>query len=316
MGIDVPDLSIVFMGTPDFALPSLEALYQSRHQIVGIVTAPDKPRGRGQRKSHLPVKSFAQNHSVPLLQPDLLKDSQFIQSLQQFKADLFVVVAFRILPAVVFEIPPQGSVNLHASLLPKYRGAAPINWALMNGEKQTGVTTFFIRQQVDTGSLILQKPIDIAPEDDTGSLHDKLASLGAGVLLETVESIAQDNVETRLQDESQVSAAPKIHRHMCAIDWRRPAVEIQDFIRGLSPYPAAFSHLDNKTYKILKAHLGSPSKSSQHPGTVLTASGDIIEVQCGDGSLLVQELQPPSRKHMSSGDFLRGHALEPGDQFT
>jgi methionyl-tRNA formyltransferase len=218
-------MRIVFMGTPDFAIPSLEKLVNSKHEVVGVVTATDKPSGRGLRLSESPVKKFSKAHNLKILTPENLKSDVFFHSLKELAPDLLVVVAFRILPETIFSLPPLGTVNLHASLLPKYRGAAPINWAIMNGETKTGLTTFFIQKKVDTGDLILQKEVDILPKENFGELHDRMANLGADLLLQTVDLIEKGEVKPQKQDDTQATPAPKILREHCQIDWSEEAIQ-------------------------------------------------------------------------------------------
>ncbi|MBL7961537.1 methionyl-tRNA formyltransferase [bacterium] len=307
-------LKIIFMGTAEFAVPCLKKLYESPHQIVAVVTAPDLPRGRGQKVSFTPVKEFAIEHNIDVIQPGVekgsLRDPQFIEQLKTYDADLFLVVAFRILPPEVFELPPLGSINLHGSLLPKFRGAAPINWAVIRGEKETGVTTFFIQKKVDTGNMILQKTLSIGEDETAGEVHDRLSVLGAETLLETVELVAAGKAPRLIQDESQVSTAPKIFKEQCRIDWNLSAWEIKNFVRGLSPHPCAFSILGNEHYKIYKVSIDA-SKTAES-----LTSGDIagidknegIAVVAGDKRIiLIKEIQPPSKKKMSVQEFLRGH---------
>ena len=241
------------MGTPDFALPSLELLLKNNYRVAAIVTAPDKPRGRGQQVSFTPVKQCALKHSLPLLQPESLNDAAFISSLAAFHADLFVVVAFRVLPPQVFSIPAKGAFNLHASLLPKYRGAAPINWAIINGEKESGVTTFFLREKVDTGSIILQARVAIPETMTAGELHDTLSEVGAEIVLQTVRLIETGKAQPRSQDDALSSPAPKIFKDDCRIEWNKPAAMVHNFIRGLSPHPAAWTVHDGTILKIYKA---------------------------------------------------------------
>jgi methionyl-tRNA formyltransferase len=314
------NLKIVFMGTADFAVPSLRTIHGSRHEVVGVVTALDLPRGRGQKVTYTPVKEFALENSIPILQPnpDPLADGGFrnpgfLHALRQFEADLFIVVAFRILPPEVFEIPPLGCVNLHASLLPKFRGAAPINWAIVRGEKETGVTTFFIQKKVDTGNMILQKKTAIGENDTAGELHDRLALLGAETVLETIDLIADDRAAILPQDESRVSTAPKLFKEDCVIRWDRPAEEIRNFIHGLSPHPAAVTHLDRAPYKIFRARADEePFQESFPAGTVVKTDQERgIGVLCGDNRILwITEIQPESKNRMTAAEYLRGHPLE------
>ena len=299
------------MGTPDFALSSLRILREAGHDIAAVVTAPDRKRGRGQQLSPTPVKSYATEHGIPVLQPESLKDPGFAGQLRALAAECFVVVAFRILPEEIFTIPSKGSFNLHASLLPKYRGAAPINWALMKGEKESGVTTFFLKQKVDTGSVILQEAVPV-PEDMTaGELHDVLADLGADVVRRTVELIENGQAQAQAQDDGAATPAPKIFRETCAIPWEKSAREVHNHIRGLSPYPAAWTLSSGRRLQILRACIVEED-STGVPGSVL-ASRKGIRIQCGSGSIAVLELKPEGRKGMKVEEYLRGHMLPVGE---
>jgi methionyl-tRNA formyltransferase len=306
-------MKIVFMGTPDFAVPSLQGLVQSEHEVVAVVTAPDRPAGRGRRLRASPVKKVAQEMNLPLLQPDDLRDPEFLKQLKAVNADLFIVVAFRILPPEVFTIPPKGTVNLHASLLPKYRGAAPIHWAIIHGERETGVTTFFIEEKVDTGEIILQEKVAIGDEETAGELSERLADLGARVLLQTVRLIASGEVHRKKQ-KGAASKAPKITREMCRIDWSKTAVELHNFVRGLSPEPAAFCLFRGKEVKIYRTR-PHDARTNFGPGTVVGVEEDQINVATGKGVISILELQLPGKRRMSAADFLRGNRLEVGDVF-
>lgn len=313
-------LRIVFMGTADFAVPSLERLHQSRHEVLAVVTAPDLPRGRGQKISFTPVKSYAVEHNIPVLQPSAEKGAlrlpAFLDQLGQFRAEVFMVVAFRILPAEVFEMPLKGCVNLHASLLPKYRGAAPINWAIIRGEEETGVTTFFIQQQVDTGNIILQRRLRIRDDETAGELHDRLAELGAETLLETADRISSGPIQALAQNEGEVTTAPKIFKETCRINWNQPAAQIRNFIRGLSPYPAALACLQGEFFKIFSARLADHRLDGLSPGTV-SVHRDQLMVVCANGEVLeILEWQPPSKKRMSMSEYLRGHSLTASAAFS
>lgn len=301
------------MGTPEFAVPSLELLIGSGYSIPAVVTAPDKPRGRGQQLSPTPVKEISLKHNIAVLQPAALTDPAFIQQLVSVAPDLIVVVAFRILPREVFTVPGSGSFNLHASLLPKYRGAAPINWAIINGEKETGVTTFFLQEKVDTGSILLQARLPILPEDNAGTVHDKLAEVGAEIVLHTVRLIEQGKATPKQQDDSLASPAPKIFKEDCRINWNRPAPAIHNRIRGLSPHPAAFTMHGDKVIKLYRSSL-SPMRSQQLPGTVLLDGGRLL-VTTADHLLSIEELQLEGRKRMPVGEFLRGYPLRTGELF-
>ncbi len=299
-------MKIIFFGTPDFALLPLKKIYNSKHQVIAVVTAPDKERGRGRRISFTPVKTFALEHNLPLLQPENLNESDFINKLKSFSADLFVIVAFRILPEAVFTMPPKGSFNLHASLLPLYRGAAPIQWALINGEKQTGVTTFFLEKKVDTGNIIYQKKVNISDEDNFGTLHDKLSIIGAEAVLKTIDIIEKDNITLLKQDELKISFAPKITKDICRINWNKSADEINNLIRGLSPYPGAFFEYKGKNYKLFKA---LPDLSKQDTAGNIVQSKNELKIGCGKGILSILEIQPEGRKRMKINEFLRGNSL-------
>ncbi|MCL5028204.1 MAG: methionyl-tRNA formyltransferase [Bacteroidetes bacterium] len=299
-------MKIIFMGTPDFAVPALSALYESNHSISAVVTGPDKERGRGQKVTYTPIKEFAIKNNIPVLQPEKLKDQSFIGQLKNYNADLFVVVAFRILPEEVFTIPFKGSFNLHGSLLPKYRGAAPIQWALIKGERETGVTTFMLESKVDTGNIILQKKINISDEDDFGSLHDKLSILGANVVLKTVELIDKRNFELKKQDNSLASPAPKITKELCKIDWNKSAEEIHNLIRGLSPYPGAYFTFSNKIIKIYKTRI--IENEDIKPGEMKQTKSS-LKIGCGKNSLEILELQLEGKKRLKIEEFLRGFSF-------
>jgi methionyl-tRNA formyltransferase len=273
-------MKIVFMGTPEFALPSLQQLLEHQGQVVAVVTGVDKPAGRGLRVLENPVKQFAQQAGLPVLQPDKLNDPAFIADLQKLEADLFIVVAFRILPRPVFAIPPRGTINLHAALLPKYRGAAPIQWAIINGETETGVTTFFIDDKMDTGEILLQENTPIGENDTAGDLHDRLAVLGAKVVLETVTQLAEGRLQSRPQ-HGETSLAPKITKDMAQIDWRKSARYVRNFVRGMNPVPAAFTHWQNKLLKIFAAEV-----REHHAPDV--APGEICFVDAPNGELWIQ----------------------------
>ncbi len=296
-------MKIIFMGTPDFAVPSLDVLLKSRHDVVAVVTGPDKERGRGQKLTYTPVKEFAVKNNVPVLQPDRLKDEAFISELKKYNADLFIIVAFRILPREVFVLPAKGSYNLHGSLLPKYRGAAPIQWALINGEKETGVTTFKLEEKVDTGNIILQEKVKIDDEDDFGILHDKLSLIGADVIKKTIELIEKDNIVLQKQDDSLASPAPKITKELCEISWHKPADAVHNLIRGLSPYPGAFFKYDDKIIKIFKTKVSS--SNILQPGEIKHDKKNLY-IGCLTDSLEILELQLEGKKRLQAEEFLRG----------
>lgn len=304
------DLRIVYMGTPEFAVPALEQLVAAGWNIVGVITAPDKPKGRGQKLIPSPVKEAALKHDLNVLQPTNLKSPEFLEELQKLKADLQIVVAFRMLPEVVWNMPPLGTFNLHASLLPDYRGAAPINWAIINGETETGVTTFFLKHEIDTGSVIFQEKVPILPEEDLGDVYTKLMNIGAKLVLKTVEAIAKDEVNPKPQDESKaLHHAPKIYKETCQIDWEKNAIEINNLIRGLSPYPAAWTLLQGKLCKIYKAKAHSENLSDKTAGEWQSDGKNYLKFQCGAGHLEVLEMQLEGKKRMTIKDFLRGNTL-------
>jgi len=303
-------LRIIFMGTPEFAVPSLEALVAGGCSIVAVVTAPDKPQGRGQELKGSPVKECALSHNIPVLQPTNLKSEEFVSQLRQYRADLQVVVAFRMLPEVVWAMPPLGTFNLHASLLPQYRGAAPINWAIINGEKETGLTTFFLRHEIDTGSIIFQEKETIQPDDDAGTLYERLRHKGAGLVLKTVQSVATGTVQPSEQRiEKNLKAAPKIFKETCQINWGQSAASIRNFVRGLSPYPGAWTIIENKVYKIYRV---TRHDSKPFGDTFRTDNKTYLYFSTTDGAVSVEELQPEGKRRMSIGEFFRGNKLETG----
>jgi len=310
-------MRILFMGTPDFAIPTLSTLLEQSYDIPAVVTAPDKPRGRGREVSFTPVKNFCLKKNIPLLQPGELKDPVFLSAVRNLAPDLIVVVAFRILPRELFTIPSRGSINLHASLLPRYRGAAPINWAIINGETETGVTTFFLQERVDTGSVILQARVRIGPDETAGDLHDKLAEVGAEIVLQSVRLIERGQVQTRMQDDRLASAAPKIFREHCSIDWAKSAREIHNFVRGLSPVPCAWTRHAGKLLRIYRTAVmpGGGGRGPALPGTVIAAGEKDLAVQSADGCISILEIQQEGKKRLSAEEFLRGYELRAGDRF-
>lgn len=303
-------MKLVFMGTPEFAVPSLELL-SKHHEVAAVITAPDKPAGRGKKIQESAVKQKAVSLGIPVLQPTNLKDVEFQKQLTDLNADLYVVLAFRMLPESVWSIPKKGTINLHASLLPDYRGAAPINRAIMAGESRTGLTTFHIEKDIDTGMILEQMQMDIHPDEDAGSLHDRMMEKGADLLLSTVNKIEKGELEPKKQKESgDLKSAPKIFREDCEIDWTRPEVEIYNHIRGLSPYPAAWTTATGDDYpaqpfKILKARRAE-FQIAGSPGSILLTDELRLFVKSGKGNLEVIELQAPGKKRMVTSDFLRG----------
>ncbi|HWA05669.1 MAG TPA: methionyl-tRNA formyltransferase [Ignavibacteria bacterium] len=301
-------MNIIFMGTPQFAVPSLNILLNSHHKISAVVTVPDKPKGRGQHLAQSDVKKFAAEAGLNILQPDSLKDPDFIEELKSLSPDLIVVVAFRILPKSVFKLPKFGSINLHASLLPKYRGAAPINWAVINGERETGVTTFFLQEKVDTGSIIMQKSIDIHTDDTAGTVHDKLMKIGAEVVFDTVDLIENTNgaPPAARQNNGEATPAPKIFKDDCRIDFDQAVDKVYDFIRGLSPYPGAFTEYRGKQIKIFSTSK-SHWDSLKGPGRFFIKEGKLY-VSTLNEFLEITELQMEGKKRMSSAEFLNGYS--------
>jgi len=310
-------MRILFMGTPEFAIPSLRTLLEHGYNVVSVVTAPDKPQGRGQKVAPSPVKELALDRNLPVLQPQKLNDPAFVSAVSNLQPELIVVVAFRILPPEVFKIPRLGSFNLHASLLPKFRGAAPINWAIIKGEEETGVTTFFLREKVDTGAVILQARVRIGPDETAGELHDRLADLGAQVVLQTVRAIELDTAKPLAQDESGSSLAPKIFRQDCEIDWRKPALQIHNFVRGLSPSPCAWTRHRGKVIRVYRTERVEDDRihPGEEPGVVVDAGGSRLLIGTRAGLVALAELQQEGRKRMGIAEFLRGFPLKVGDKF-
>lgn len=298
------------MGTPEFAVASLDALMKAGLNIIAVVTAPDKPAGRGLKMHESAVKQYATANGLPVLQPIRLKDPDFILSLQQLKADLQIVVAFRMLPEVVWNMPPLGTINLHGSLLPQYRGAAPINWAVINGEKETGVTTFKLKHEIDTGDILLQRAFGIAEDETAGDVHDRMKVIGADLLVETVKGLAAGTLKEKPQDalatNTVLKHAPKIFTETCVIDWSHSTLDIHNLIRGLSPFPGALTKLDGKVLKIYKS--ATEYQDHQQPiGTVFTDGKNFLKFATSNGFIHVLDLQLEGKKRMSVTDFLRGY---------
>lgn len=310
------DLRIVFLGTPDFAVESLRRIVDGGYNVVGVVTMPDKPAGRGHKMYHSPVKEFALERGLHLMQPVRLKDPEFVEELRSLRADLFVVIAFRMLPEVVWTMPRLGTFNLHASLLPRYRGAAPINWAVINGDTETGVTTFFLKHEIDTGDIIAQERVEILPTDNVGDVHDRLMMLGADLTIKTIDDIIAGDLRPIPQDkligDKEPTPAPKIFKETCKIDWNRPAVAIHNLVRGLSPYPAAWATLLDGDVEVgaVKIFETAPCPCSLAPGEV-RINGSEMTVGCGEQGkgLKILSLQAPGKRRMSTADFLRGSRL-------
>tara|TARA_R110002050_G_scaffold300722_2_gene471958 strand:- start:105141 stop:106091 length:951 start_codon:yes stop_codon:yes gene_type:complete len=306
-------LKIVFLGTPDFAVESLKAIHLSNHQVVGVITMPDKKMGRGRKLTGSAVKNYAVENKLPVLQPERLKNPEFIQELSALNADLFVVVAFRMLPEMVWNMPPLGTVNVHGSLLPQYRGAAPINWAIINGDQETGVTVFKLKHEIDTGDILLRKTIPILPNDNAETMHDKLMELGAQALIESLAKIASGNPQylPQLADEN-LRSAPKIFKDTCKINWHSEAVGVHNFVRGLSPYPAAWTEISNgEKSLIIKIYQTSVSTDiATEIGAIETDGKGYFKIATATNWLAIEELQIPGKKRMKTADLLRGYTFE------
>ncbi len=299
-------MRIVFMGTPDFAVASLNALLEAGHDIAGVVTAADKPAGRGQKIHESAVKQYAVSKGLNVLQPLKLKDPEFLEALKALEAEVQVVVAFRMLPEVVWNMPPKGTINLHASLLPDYRGAAPINHAIINGETETGVTTFFLKHEIDTGDVIFSEKVPIAPDETAGELHDKLMATGAGLLVKTIAAIASNDYQEVPQAIAEGQKhAPKIFKEFCEINWNQPGQQVHNHIRGLSPYPTAFTKLQGKNLKVFKATLTSEQTQAE-PGSFITDGKSYLKFAAQDGYLSLTDIQFEGKKRMQVDEFLRG----------
>lgn len=314
------DLRIVFMGTPEFAVATLRLLVENGYNVVGVVTMPDKPAGRGHKLQESDVKKYAVSQDLLVLQPEKLRDAEFSDTLKSLNADLNIVVAFRMLPEVVWDMPNYGTYNLHGSLLPQYRGAAPINWAIINGEKETGVTTFKLVHEIDSGKIAFQERVEIGDRDNAGVIHDKLMEIGAELVLKTIDAIIDESIELRKQniDEATLKPAPKIFKETCRIDWTQSVQEINNFIRGLSPYPAAHTSLvredESINIKIFDA-LPILAKHSNTIGTILQPDPSYLDIAVTDGFIRILELQVQGRKRMKTAAFLNGFSLKPTDAF-
>ena len=312
------DLRIVFMGTPDFAVASLQALVESGYQVVGVITVPDKPAGRGQKLNESAVKQYAVSKGLKILQPEKLKNPDFIAELESLHADLQVVVAFRMLPEIVWNMPRLGTFNLHGSLLPQYRGAAPLNWAIINGETETGVTTFLLDHEIDTGKILFREKIAISEADTVGSIHDSLMEIGARLVLKTVDALADGTIyaidQESVAEKTELKHAPKIFKDDCRIDWTMPGEKIRNRIRGLSPYPAAWTDLidENGQAQVMKIYFADFAEGADStPGTLSSDGKNFIKVKTADGWLSITDLQLAGKKRMKTVDFLRGfHGIE------
>jgi methionyl-tRNA formyltransferase len=313
-------MRIIFMGTPEFAVASLDILVQNGYDIAAVVTVPDKPAGRGQQVQQSAVKKYALEKGLKVLQPEKLKDEHFVRELKDLKADLQIVVAFRMLPEVVWDMPPLGTYNLHGSLLPKYRGAAPINWAIINGETESGVTSFKLKHEIDTGNMLFQERTPIAKTTTAGELHDTLMQLGAEVILKTVKAVESGHYDLKPQDDSQSIHAPKLFKETCKINWNDPAEKIYNLVRGLSPYPAAFTEFIDKNGQTLNVKVFSCEAIDTTPthkhGTVTSDHKTFVNVACGNGYIRIKELQMAGKKRMPVEEFLRGFKIQDGFKFN
>jgi methionyl-tRNA formyltransferase len=307
-------MKVVFMGTPDFAVSSLNAICQAGYNVVGVVTVPDRQTGRGLKVTYSPVKQYALDHQLPLLQPEKLRDEQFQATLRSWDADIFVVVAFRMLPQSVWAMPSMGTFNLHASLLPQYRGAAPINWAIINGEQETGVTTFMLNERIDEGGILLQRTTPITPDDNAETLHDRLASMGSQLVVETLRGLQQGTLHPKPQPiVTELNLAPKIFKPDCAINWNQQGRRVVDFIRGLSPYPAATMLMEDDkgqehSFKVFQASFQSDANSAV--GQLVTEKKSVLKIGVKDGFLHVLSLQLSGKKRITAEEFLRGHDVK------
>ena len=308
--MDYRELRIVFMGTPEFAVSTLQMLHEQGANIVGVITAPDKPAGRGMQLQETAVKKYAVAQKLHVMQPEKLKNSDFIQELKGLNADLQIVVAFRMLPEIVWNMPPMGTVNLHGSLLPQYRGAAPINWSIINGEAYTGVTTFKLQHEIDTGNILLSEKIAIEPEDNAGALHDKMKNIGAALILETVKRLAEGQIQEQPQADdgmTELKTAPKIFSETCRINWQMDCQSVHNLIRGLSPYPGAYTMINKKRLKIFESVVIHDKDSI--PGTWSTDHETYLRFGCTNGYIAVKDLQLEGKRRMTITDFLRGNKL-------
>lgn len=306
------DLRIIFLGTPDFAAASLKKLVANQVNVVAVITAPDKPKGRGKKLGTSAVKDYAVEAGLPVMQPTNLKSTEFIEELRGYQADLQIVVAFRMLPEVVWNMPPLGTFNLHASLLPQYRGAAPINWAIINGEKETGITTFFLKHEIDTGEIIYQEKEPIKADDNVGSLYMRLMNKGADLVLRTVIAIAEESYPQEPQEMNQdLKPAPKIFKEDCQIDWNQPAEKLRDFVRGLSPYPGAWTTFEGKTLKVFQVERSERS-SNVPAGTFETDGKTFLAATSTDATLDILDLQLEGKRRMKTEEFLRGYQPKNG----
>lgn len=313
-------MRVIFMGTPEFAVPSLESLLHSEHEVVGVVTQPDRPKGRGQTVISSPIKQLAQAQGLPILQPEKMKSPELLDTLAGWRPDVIAVTAFgRILPKSILDLPPSGCVNVHGSLLPRYRGAAPIQWCLINGDKKTGITTMLMDEGMDTGAMLLQQAIPIEPEDTAAELGQRLARVGGDLLIETLKAVADKTVTPQVQDNEKATYAPLLTKEAGMIDWTQSAETLVNRIRGLSPWPGCYSFLNDQRLVLWKAKAvtkGFEIEKSHTPGTILDVDKKELSVLTGEGVLQITEVQPANKKRMTVEQFLQGRSLEPGDILT
>jgi len=306
----MPPPRLVFMGTPEFACPTLRKLIERNEEVIAVVTQPDRPKGRGQRLTPPPVKVLAEEHGIPVLQPEKVRMPEFIAAMADLRPDLIIVVAFgQILPQTLLNIPRFGCINVHASLLPRYRGAAPINWCIINGETETGVTTMQMDAGLDTGDMLVKRAIPIDPDEDASSLHDRLAPVGAEALAETLDLLREGRLDPEKQADALSCYAPMLRKEDGIIDWTAPAPAVKNRVRGMSPWPGAYTFLDGLTLKLFRVSTGS---GTGRPGTVIQAGKNRVEVACGSGSVMLEEVQLEGRKRLTAADFLAGFKIEPG----
>jgi methionyl-tRNA formyltransferase len=304
------------MGTPDFAVPTLERLLKSSHHVAGVVTQPDRPRGRGQQLKFTAVKEIAVQYNIPhIFQPESLKESEFLKNLKHLEADVFVVVAYRILPEVVFDMPRLGTINVHPSLLPKYRGAAPIQWSIINGEVETGVTIIKIAKQIDAGGIILQERVPVQPDETAGSLHDRLALMGADLLLQALEKMQSNDFAPIPQNDAEATPAPKLTREDCHLSFDQSCEAVKNRIHGLSPFPGAFAYLNSQRFNFYKAKSLPSEKSQEIPGTVMVSDKKRIIVSCKTGAVEILEIQREGKQRLPVKEFLKGYSIKSGQKF-
>ena len=308
-------MKVIFMGTPDFAVGTLEAIIEAGHEVVLVVTQPDKPKGRGKTMQYPPVKECALKHGLEIFQPTKIRESANVEYLRSYNADIIIVVAFgQIMPKSILDMPKYGCINVHASLLPKYRGAAPIQWAVINGDEVTGVTTMKMNEGIDTGDMIAKRQVRLAEDETGGSLFEKLAEVGATLCVETMEMLEQGTAEFTPQNSEEATHTSMIRKELGEIDWKKPAIEIERLIRGLNPWPSAFTHLNGKTFKIWRAKV-EEGTSDYKVGQICEVTKDSLKVQTGEGILVLQEVQLEGKKRMDAGSFIRGVTLEAGAAF-